>query len=877
MENNSNNHGNRNTDNKRKVFWSITTVLLIIIIVVGGLLIFLLFNNKNKQVNDSSNNVSQDTLLFKQTDIVPFKDKIEANKWTTDEFKPNYQSLGLKTFTQNNFTVDGNSIRQLIDQVYPLSNTKIQINLSEFANIKYLISTDVDRELSYLVQNLLYIDGIDANFITGIRLTKLNAIYSAINNYINDSTRKYTFSEFQKDVNDNNEWFKTYVSDYLYISDVEKINPQHIKKVGFDANNNFTIELENEEVKYYIDVVDKNDDVTLNGNILTIENLKYYDVEIIDETNLNQLKDNVQSFIEANQISASQFLFEIDKNTFKSAIANYLNIKTTSIGNATFNNSLLKISPASRIKFRVKTNNDTTSNLIDSNGDIRVANLTFFNSITLYNLDKLYIAINNYINESNNQFTPEEFRDDFKNPTSLTRIRNEVFDNLYTSSSSTLAKDKVIDISLDKLNRLAITLDTDYTKYDISGQYNNVYFDNDGTTNNSKLVIDNLQYWKNITVSDANLNNLQTRIQSYINTKGYTKEAFTNDVSKTAFKSEIMNYLNITDANSISRINFENDVLQIVPAERNKFISPLNSNLIVNNNIQVSGFNFFTVSNITNLDKLWEATNNYITEPTRKLTSDEFRVKLVDDKDYITTTLANNIDIVLNNTRAIDKTKITNLVLNSNNELEISLDPNSVKYQLSSTNLNVSLNGNKLIVKNLKFYNAVNITTDKLNSLQKNIQSYIDTKESTETSFVDETSSNDFRIAIINYLGVNNGDVINTISYNTRNKVLTITPTDNDRSRNKFTSTNNSNLIVNNNIEVSGFNFFNTTTLSNTDKLTDVVNTIITSEDNKFTADEFKKYITDNLETFKNTIANNIDISWNEKLNPNKIQNIQLN
>ncbi|MDE5599428.1 MAG: leucine-rich repeat protein, partial [Ureaplasma sp.] len=44
-----------------------------------------------------------------------------------------------------------------------------------------------------------------------------------------------------------------------------------------------------------------------------------------------------------------------------------------------------------------------------------------------------------------------------------------------------------------------------------------------------------------------------------------------------------------------------------------------------------------------------------------------------------------------------------------------------------------------------------------------------------------------------------------------------------------------------------------------------------------FTADEFKKYITDNLETFKNTIANNIQTGWNQTLDVNKIENIQLN
>ncbi|MDE6289643.1 MAG: leucine-rich repeat protein, partial [Ureaplasma sp.] len=325
---------------------------------------------------------------------------------------------------------------------------------------------------------------------------------------------------------------------------------------------------------------------------------------------------------------------------------------------------------------------------------------------------------------------------------------------------------------------------------------------------------------------------------------------------------------------------------------RNKFSSLNTSNLINQNSeiqISLSNLKFFSDMRINNLAQLRSSIISYIVNSDRKLTIDEFEQYLTDNtkKAEIIQTIADNISIFANNTRSIsvDKIKNINLVVSPENnqtrDLQIELDSDFVKYQLSESTNAGTLKDNILTVKNLEFYNAINIPTDKLNKLQNNIQNYINSPENKLLldDFIKATNTEAFKKEVAHYLGVNDTRLISSISYN--NDLLTITPLVDsvNNNRNKFTTPTASNLIDNGNIIVSGFNFFNLIQLTNTDNLTSIINSINLNENNKFTPIDFRNYISDaqKLSDLKNTIANNIQTGWNQTLDVNKIENIQLN
>ncbi|MDE5599346.1 MAG: hypothetical protein K2I49_00240, partial [Ureaplasma sp.] len=363
---------------------------------------------------------------------------------------------------------------------------------------------------------------------------------------------------------------------------------------------------------------------------------------------------------------------------------------------------------------------------------------------------------------------------------------------------------------------------------------------------NSKLVIKNLKFYNNILINNDNLNNLESNIQKYINENQLTVQQFESNnlgYSSGLFKEKIENYLGIKGLNAISKISFENNILTISPFDnydyRNKFSSLNISNLINQNSeiqINLSNLKFFSDMRINNLAQLRSSIISYIVNSDRKLTIDEFEQYLTDNtkKAEIIQTIADNISVFANNTRSIsvDKIKNINLVVNPENnqtrDLQIELDSDFVKYQLSESTNAGTLKDNILTVKNLEFYNAINIPTDKLNKLQNNIQNYINSPENKLLldDFIKATNTEAFKKEVANYLGVTDTRLISSIFYN--NDVLTITPLVDsvNNNRNKFTTLTASNLIDNGNIIVSGFNFFTLIQLTNTDNLASIINSI---------------------------------------------------
>ncbi|MDE5599394.1 MAG: hypothetical protein K2I49_00480, partial [Ureaplasma sp.] len=268
MENNNN-----NKKKNGKAIWIISSLLSVAVLGLGAVIAWKLFAPNTQQNNIT---VEKENLLFKKNDIEPFKLNIEKTKWAEDEFKTNYQSLSLREFTKSNLKVDGNSISNLIEEVYPISKKEIQINLSKYSNFNYLLSEDVTRELSYLVNNLLYIDNLDVEFIQGVRIMNLNFLIEAIDNFIRDPLKKYTISDFVKYIgegdNENKKQFiEKVIQPNLFITPTTNIDLANIKDVRFDSNNNLLIELQNEGIKYYIDVQDEVGNVSISNNIITIE------------------------------------------------------------------------------------------------------------------------------------------------------------------------------------------------------------------------------------------------------------------------------------------------------------------------------------------------------------------------------------------------------------------------------------------------------------------------------------------------------------------------------------------------------------------------------------------------------------------------------
>ncbi|MDE6289800.1 MAG: leucine-rich repeat domain-containing protein, partial [Ureaplasma sp.] len=154
-----------------------------------------------------------------------------------------------------------------------------------------------------------------------------------------------------------------------------------------------------------------------------------------------------------------------------------------------------------------------------------------------------------------------------------------------------------------------------------------------------------------------------------------------------------------------------------------------------------------------------------------------------------------------NTTIALDK--ISSVAINANNQLEITLDTTLTKYTISAYT-NAELNSNKLIIKNLNYFNLISISDTNLNNLRTSIQDYITNNQVTVDNVNNHiTNINSLVSSVKTTNNQNLGNFVGSVTYS--NNAFTI-PLNSNTKMNVKSLTN---IQVNvNSIAMSNFNFY---------------------------------------------------------------------
>ncbi|MDE5599489.1 MAG: leucine-rich repeat domain-containing protein, partial [Ureaplasma sp.] len=156
----------------------------------------------------------------------------------------------------------------------------------------------------------------------------------------------------------------------------------------------------------------------------------------------------------------------------------------------------------------------------------------------------------------------------------------------------------------------------------------------------------------------------------------------------------------------------------------------------------------------------------------------------------------------INTSTTIALDKISSVAINANNQFEISLDTTLTKYTISAYT-NVELNSNKLIIKNLNYFNLISISDTNLNSLRSSIQDYITNNQVTVDNVNNHiTNINNLVSSAKTTDNQNLGNFVGLVTYS--NNAFTIPLNSNCKMNVKSLS----NIQVNvNSIVMSNFNF----------------------------------------------------------------------
>ncbi|MDE5599747.1 MAG: hypothetical protein K2I49_02310, partial [Ureaplasma sp.] len=360
------------------------------------------------------------------------------------------------------------------------------------------------------------------------------------------------------------------------------------------------------------------------------------------------------------------------------------------------------------------------------------------------------------------------------------------------------------------------------------------------------------------------LDSLKQNIQSLITTNQWTQTDFNNQLSIETFKTSIAGYLGISSS-YIDTMTFAEGNLNISSEVNKKFESTQPTTIINSDDIiVVNGFQFYALDTLSNFDALYKAINKFIVD--NKLTVSDFASQVSTNNNTIKNLIIENLQV---NNVAIDSSWINNVSFVNNDttqQLEVTLNNYFVKYNGTSTNT-VQIENNKLIVKNLEYFNLVTIDSTNLNGLKDNIQQFIrnSTEQFTSEQFLTQINSNTFKGKIATYLGIN-VNAIGNIEFN--NNTLTISP----NSMYKFKSSTDNVLIDDNGIiHVSNFTFFNIYDIVNLDALYIAIDNYIATSTDKFTEVQFASNVANSPSSIKQVIEDNLQLQLG-----NSIQNVTV-
>ncbi|MDE6473088.1 MAG: hypothetical protein K2K73_01615, partial [Ureaplasma sp.] len=606
-----------------------------------------------------------------------FQEQINKNKYSAEQFKAKIIDVVKSSLTLNNkpaFTL-------VKSASFDINNNEILIILNP--QYEYSLSETYNDIVLNEANKTITISNLKLQFYDSCVITNTIGLFNALQNYID--TNKLTIDEISQELQIESSQFIDLIHTNLLIDNNGNNQPILVDNIkNIDINNNkLEITLYANYLSYSISNNNSSTNVELKGHKIIISNLNFYNAIVIENLKLNELQNNIQSLINTNQYTLNDFNNQLTSLTFKNQIANYLNIDISDINTISFDQGILKIIPKSNAKFVSSLNN----NLIVNN-TIQITNLEFYNSITLTKLNNLYTTLNTYIAQQ--KLTLDAFKNQV-NSNNL-QIRNLIKNNLFVLNSD--GNEQAIDENKIKSfefinNQVEVQLETNFMKYIVTSTDQNVLLEN------NKIIIKNLDYFEIISIDINNLNNLKQNIQNLINNNQWTENDFSNQLSLETFKNEIAKYLDI-DTNAINTITFTNNILEISSPTNKKFEGSSFSSLITPNfTIQVSGFNFYTVANLTQLDVLYNAINTYISN--HKFTINEFESEVNDNKEAIKQLIIDNLKVNAQtiNSDWIEEIKFVND--SDNEQLEVTLNNYYIRYELTQTN-NVKFENNKLII-----------------------------------------------------------------------------------------------------------------------------------------------------------------------------------
>ena len=270
---------------------------------------------------------------------------------------------------------------------------------------------------------------------------------------------------------------------------------------------------------------------------------------------------------------------------------------------------------------------------------------------------------------------------------------------------------------------------------------------------------------KNIIFNKTNIQNLIKSIQQQINENKLTRTEF----SKDNFKDIVINNLYSIDKKvghlieDVKLINSKQ--IQIFLNKKNDY--QLDGIIAADNlaeydkstkiiTLNISSLSFYELYDVSNLENLYQQLNDWIINPTRLYTSAEFLNFVETNNELIKTIILQYLNFNIVN-KISNNDLIRTVVFNQNtNQLEITLNNDYKKYNLTESN-NIKIIDNIINVYNFTFYTSHTIINNKLNNLESEIQSYINSENNmfTINEFNQQINTNVLKSEIANFLGIN--------------------------------------------------------------------------------------------------------------------------
>ncbi|MDE6289858.1 MAG: hypothetical protein K2L64_03760, partial [Ureaplasma sp.] len=260
---------------------------------------------------------------------------LSSNQFSLEEFTSQLNSVDFKNQVATYLSIPANAI----DTISYNNNTLIitPIPMVKFTSDTVSSSTNIINQISVS----------DLKFYSFTDLIGLENLYNVLNNYIIDTSRKFTAKQFADQVNDNNATIKSLVTSNLYVDENNKIDPSLVTSVTFnETSKQLEVTLNSDYKKFNLT---STNNVSLNGNIITISGFTFYDGIEITQNDLDGFQNNLQGYINevSRQYTQEQFTSQLNLDGFKNLVSTSLSIPTSSINSISFENGILTISPNS--------------------------------------------------------------------------------------------------------------------------------------------------------------------------------------------------------------------------------------------------------------------------------------------------------------------------------------------------------------------------------------------------------------------------------------------------------------------------------------------------------------------------------------------------